>query len=81
MSLNILTEDKKVLHTWKYSPPFIFAPFPSFLAGKFKTENSNVLNYLFLNTVVSEQIQAGAKLFESVERRKLQGAKLTLFTV
>lgn len=60
--------------------PIYFCPFPSFLAGKFKTENSNVLNYLFLNTIVSEQIQAGAKLFESVERRKLQGAKLTLFT-
>lgn len=67
---------KRLLYTENYSPPFYFRPF----CPCYQQPKSNVLNYLFLNTIVSEQIQAWAKLFESVERRKLQGAKITLFT-
>ena len=61
-------------YTGKYSLPFRF--FALVVRWLFLDwANSNVSNYLPLNTTVSGRIQDGAKLFASVEGRKLHGGK------
>lgn len=60
-----------ILCTEEYSPPFYFSPLA--LGGSWWISdwvNSNVLNYLSLNTSMSGQIKDGAKPFVSEERWK-----------
>lgn len=77
-----------ILYAGKYlppppPPPVSFSPLLALLlACEFKTgRNFHVSNDLSLNTTVSGRIHDGAKLFASVEVRKLHEVKITLYTV
>lgn len=73
---------KYLLYTGKlYSPPFYFRFFRTRCKWvKLRRDKLQCLKSP-LNTIVYGQIQDGANLFANKEGRKLNGAKITLYTV
>lgn len=74
-----LTCDK--MYTRKYSHPFYFHSFSPRCQRVNLSLGEFLLRYLSLSTTVSELIQAWAKLFASVEMRKLHILIITMYKV